>query len=160
MKKENAHKTDILGVCCFFFYEQTQPKRDMQTTYYSNGNKCSQCMIVNGKKHGLDQQWFPDGQKANERTYVDGRLHGLVQWWRSNGVLIVSKYYIHGMEFFYDDIQRADSRILLFKRRARMLGRDTLPSLEEMLGPEEDYHSSSWTQLFDHYNKERELSLF
>jgi hypothetical protein len=181
----------------------------MQTTYYNNGNKRSQCMFVNGSQHGLYQRWYENGQKESEGnyvngyqhglsqwwyengqkqwectyvngvqhglnqwwredghnqyvcTYVNGKLHGLIQWWHPDGSLTIRKYCIHDTDYCYDDIQRADSRILLFKRRARMLGRDTLPSLEEMLGPEEDYTSTqSWTQFFDLYKKEREPSLF
>ena len=45
----------------------------METTY------------VDGKQHGLYQEWHSNGTKYGETRYIDGKLHGLHQEWYSDG---------------------------------------------------------------------------
>lgn len=56
-------------------------------------HRLAQTAYVNGKKHGLHQQWFPNGQKSYESPYDEGKIHGIARsWWRNGQLRRLSRY--------------------------------------------------------------------
>ena len=42
--------------------------------------------LRNGKRYGDYYEWWPNGKLRVSRSYVDGKEHGISQEWRYNGV--------------------------------------------------------------------------
>ena len=61
--------------------------------YWDNGNKQSECNMVDGKMSGELRRWYRDGQKLSVGSVRDGKTVGtLTMWYPSGDVRCVAKY--------------------------------------------------------------------
>ncbi len=60
-------------------------KPDVRREYYPNGNKKSEAVYKNDKRHGKYTVWHANGQKIEEGEFKDGKLHGKYTVWYANG---------------------------------------------------------------------------
>ena len=61
-----------------------------------NSNMRCRCTFVNGRQHGVHEQWFPSGQIYVVENYVHDERHGIQQRWHENGQLELQYFTING----------------------------------------------------------------
>ena len=71
-------------------------KVEWKIKHYSNGQKQSKVLFVNGQEHGTETYWYFNGQKWAERPWSQGHLHGTETWWNQDGSLRRIQNWCHG----------------------------------------------------------------
>nr|WNL50158.1 MORN repeat containing protein [Marseillevirus sp.] len=67
----------------------TLPNGDLHgklSYFWSDGIKSSECMFVDGKKHGLEKTWDKHGQLLSETNWRGGKKHGQEIFWRDSRI--------------------------------------------------------------------------
>ena len=65
-------------------------------TFYNNGHRREEYAYVNGKLHGLNEQWWYGGMQKSKANYVNGNIHGVFEGWYFNGRIQFRELYING----------------------------------------------------------------
>ena len=68
------------------------------TTYYPNGQKCTEQYYANHKADGPGRGWYADGRQMYEIEYKDGRQHGTWTHWYASGATQSQTEYDNGLE--------------------------------------------------------------
>ena len=81
------------------------PKKDVERSYYQNGNLEYEAEFVNGKLDGTSRVWSVDGNLYSKSEYSNDQPHGVWIIFHSNGVLMHEVQYEygqkHGVEKWY-----------------------------------------------------------
>jgi len=75
---------------------QTDPYSGEINSYYKNGQKASEELYVDGKKHGKSRGWHENGQLKLEVLFVDGKEQGQAITWDENGQEQLQVNYVDG----------------------------------------------------------------
>ena len=80
-------------------------KKDVERSYYQNGNLEYEAEFVNGKLDGTCRVWSVDGNLYSKSEYSNGQPHGVWIIFHSNGTLMHEVQYEygqkHGVEKWY-----------------------------------------------------------
>ena len=80
-------------------------KKDVERSYYQNGNLEYEAEFVNGKLDGTSRVWSEDGNLYSKSEYSNGQPHGVWIIFHSNGALMHEVQYEygqkHGVEKWY-----------------------------------------------------------
>jgi MORN repeat variant len=71
-------------------------KKNIQKTYYRNGQLRELVTLRTGRRHGAVRAWHKNGVLENEESYQDGLLHGICRQWNESGKLLGKYRMIHG----------------------------------------------------------------
>ena len=81
------------------------PKKDVERSYYQNGNLEYEAEFVNGKLDGTSRVWSVDGNLYSKSEYSNDQPHGVWIIFHSNGTLMHEVQYEygqkHGVEKWY-----------------------------------------------------------
>ena len=81
------------------------PQKDVERSYYQNGNLEYEAEFVNGKLDGTSRVWSVDGNLYSKSEYSNGQPHGVWIIFHSNGALMHEVQYEygqkHGVEKWY-----------------------------------------------------------
>jgi antitoxin component YwqK of YwqJK toxin-antitoxin module len=83
--------------------DETDPYTGEVNSYYTNGQKASEELYVDGKKHGKSRGWHENGQLKLEVLFVDGKEHGQAITWDENGREQLEVNYVDGKVFQESD---------------------------------------------------------
>lgn len=61
--------------------------------YSHEGLLLLKCDYVDGKKHGVEQEWFENGTMHKELNYVNGKLDGIQSYFDDKGVMYLQEEY-------------------------------------------------------------------
>ena len=80
-------------------------KKDVERSYYQNGNLEYEAEFINGKLDGTSRVWSEDGNLYSKSEYSNDQPHGVWIIFHSNGVLMHEVQYEygqkHGVEKWY-----------------------------------------------------------
>ena len=80
-------------------------KKNVERSYYQNGNLEYEAEFVNGKLDGTSRVWSVDGNLYSKSEYSNGQPHGVWIIFHSNGALMHEVQYEygqkHGVEKWY-----------------------------------------------------------
>lgn len=62
--------------------------------FYLNGKLGYKTNYVNGKRHGLCEDYYYNGNLSFKGNYINGKMHGLIERHTSNNKLYIKQYYI------------------------------------------------------------------
>lgn len=71
-------------------------KQGLFVTKWSNGKTKNKCWWINGKQHGLEQEWSKYGEKSISREWANGEQHGIEKIWHDNGQVHTRLSFYHG----------------------------------------------------------------
>ena len=81
------------------------PKKDVERSYYPNGNLEYEAEFVNGNLDGTSRVWSEDGTLYSKSEYSNGKPHGAWIIFHSNGTMMHEVQYEygqkHGVEKWY-----------------------------------------------------------
>ena len=89
------------------------PQKDVERSYYQNGNLEYEAEFVNGKLDGTSRVWSVDGNLYSKSEYSNGQPHGVWIIFHSNGTLMHEVQYEygqkHGVEKWYYENEQLKS---------------------------------------------------
>lgn len=65
--------------------------------YFPNGHIFREIAFKNDQPHGEEKVFFENGQQASYVPYVEGKIHGVAQDWNPEGVLVFEGEYRNGV---------------------------------------------------------------
>jgi len=79
-------------------YQDNSPKpyTGEINSYYTNGQKASEELYVDGKKQGKSLGWHENGKLKLEVRYIDGKEYGLATTWDENEQKQLEINYVDG----------------------------------------------------------------
>ena len=81
------------------------PNKDIESSYYQNGNLEYEAEYINGKLDGTSRFWSEDGSLVSEAEYSNGQPHGTWENFYPNGSVMHEVQYEfgqkHGNEKWY-----------------------------------------------------------
>lgn len=78
--------------------DSTPPKKDVERSYYQNGNLEYEAEFINGKLDGTSRVWSEDGTLYSKSEYSNGQPHGVWIIFYSNGTLMHEVQYEYGQK--------------------------------------------------------------
>ena len=73
-------------------------KKDVERSYYQNGNLEYEAEFINGKLDGTNRVWSEDGALYSKSEYSNGQPHGVWIIFYSNGTLMHEVQYEYGQK--------------------------------------------------------------
>ncbi len=70
--------------------------RQIVEVRHANGVRASREVLVEGRRHGLQETWWPNGRRRSQAWYEDGAYHGAYRTWRDDGRPYELRHYEHG----------------------------------------------------------------
>ena len=74
------------------------PNKDIESSYYQNGNLEYEAEYINGKLDGTSRVWSEDGSLFSESEYSHGQPHGTWKKFHPNGSLMYEVQYEFGQK--------------------------------------------------------------
>ena len=76
-------------------YNDKRQRHGPWEDYFSNGKLGYKTNYVNGKEHGLSEDYYcSNGNLSYKANYVNGKEHGLSERYSSNGKLYFKQYHL------------------------------------------------------------------
>ncbi len=73
-------------------------KKDVERSYYQNGNLEYEAEFVNGKLDGTNRVWSEDGALYSKSEYSNGQPHGVWIIFHPNGALMHEVHFEYGLK--------------------------------------------------------------
>ena len=74
------------------------PKKDVERSYYQNGNLEYEAEFINGKLDGTNRVWSEDGALYSKSEYSNGQPHGAWIIFHPNGALMHEVHFEYGLK--------------------------------------------------------------
>ena len=71
-------------------------QKQLETSYYENGNIEYEAELLNGKLDGMSRHWSENGNLLSESEYSNGIPHGKWNRFHQNGKIMHEVIYFHG----------------------------------------------------------------
>ena len=78
------------------------PQKDVERSYYQNGNLEYEAEFVNEKLDGTSRVWSEDGTLISDSEYSNGQPHGEWKTFHPNGKLKYKTTYFHSQKHGYE----------------------------------------------------------
>ena len=73
-------------------------KKDVERSYYQNGNLEYEAEFINGKLDGTNRVWSEDGALYSKSEYSNGQPHGVWIIFHPNGALMHEVHFEYGLK--------------------------------------------------------------